>query len=200
MNPTPLSRIQTFREHVLLPALKDLEALLEGTKHQVVIANTAETGNEAVDTMLQQMHFGKPYLPSTSSSLPESLPSSTLPQAWIGDSFYVETLRNSEAESSRVDQYCLSIEFRILSVEHIQVCAIVGYTKAEDKALQIQHHLFEETLNPQSLEQIKEADIALHFVESYEAFESNLPAPEAMTEETLDAETLASDRVPPSPS
>jgi hypothetical protein len=79
MNLTPLSRIQTFREQVLLPALKDLETLLEDTEQQVVIASTAETGNEAVDTMLQQMHFGKPYLPSPSSSLPESLPSSTLP-------------------------------------------------------------------------------------------------------------------------
>jgi hypothetical protein len=200
MNPTPLSRIQTFREQVLLPALRDLETLLESPEQQVVIASTAETRNHAVNAVLQQMHFGKPYLLSTSSRLPEFHPSSTVPQAWIGDSFYLETLRRSDTEASRVGQYCLSIEFRILSSEQIEVWSIIGQTRAGDQALQIQQHRFEDSLDALSLEQIQSADILFRFTETFKIFEESVVEPEAIVMESTEAEPLAPDLALPSPS
>jgi hypothetical protein len=200
MNPTPLSRIQTFREQVLLPALRDLKTLLESPEQQVVIASTAETRNHAVNAMLQQMHFGKPYLLSTSSRLPEFHPSSTVPQAWIGDSFYLETLRRSDTEASRVGQYCLSIEFRILSSEQIEVWSIIGQTRAGDQTLQIQQHRFEDSLDALSLEQIQSADILFRFTETFKIFEESVVEPEAIVMESTEAEPLAPDLALPSPS
>jgi hypothetical protein len=154
MNPAPLSRIQTFREQVLLPALNNIEERLEGTQKQVIIASNAETGNDAVDTMLRQMHFGKPYLnPTTNSTFDLPAPSNT-PQSWIGESLYVKVLQDLGVDSTRIGQYCLSIEFRIISSEQIQVWSVVGHTKTGDKALQIQQHLFEENLDPALLENL----------------------------------------------
>jgi hypothetical protein len=188
MNPTPLSRIQTFREQVLLPALRDLETLLESPEQQIVIASTAETRNHAVNAMLQQMHFGKPYLLSPSSRLPEFHPSSTVPQAWIGDSFYLETLRRSDTEASRVGQYCLSIEFRMLSSEQIEAWSIIGQTRAGDQTLQIQQHRFEDSLDALSLEQIQIADILFRFTETFRTFEESVVEPEAIVIETPEAQ------------
>jgi hypothetical protein len=178
MNPTPLSRIQTFRKQALLPALADIEDLFGNVEQQVIIAHNAEIGDDAVNVMLQQMHSGKPYLNSIASNTLDLQASSTIPRNWVGDSVYVEILQTSDVDLIRVSQYCLSIEFRIFSPEHIQVWFIISHTKAENKTLQIYQHLFEENLDPASLERIESADIILSFVESYEAFEAHISEPE----------------------
>jgi hypothetical protein len=189
VNSSTLSRIRTFREQVLLPALADIEQLLEGTQKHIEIASNAETEHTAVNAMLQQMHFGKPYLNSTSSKPLDPQASSTIPQTWIGDSVYIEILQNAEADLIRIGQYCWSIEFRILSVDHIQILSIIGHSKAADKALQIRQHPFaDDTLTPLSLEEIDGADIILSFTESYDAFEAQLP--EVVLEENSEPEAV----------
>jgi hypothetical protein len=196
MNPTPLSRIQAFREQVLLPALTDIKALIEG---QATIVRTAETGQDAIDAMLQQMHFGKPYLPLPSSRVLEVQAPSIVPQIWVGDSIYIESLNGLEADPIPVGQYCLSIEFRMSTVEHIQVWSIIGYTKTGNKALQLQQHLFEDPPNPLSLEQIDSTEILLHFTESFKTFEDFIAEPATSAREDLTSETLEPDLTLSSP-
>jgi hypothetical protein len=197
VNPEISSRIRTFREQVLLPALADLEELLEDSQQRVTIASNAETGMKEVDAMLQQMHFGKLYLHSTSGNALDLQASSTTPQTWIGDSVYIEILQNSEADPIRVGQYCLSIEYRILSSEHIQVVSIIGYIQAGDQALQIRQHLFDNDLKPAILETLDISDIILCFTRSFKAFEARISEPEAVFEQGPESENFRQDLAPP---
>jgi hypothetical protein len=72
MNPSTLTRIQTFIEDILQPAFNDLKELFETPEQTVTIAHKADTGVDAVDTLLCQMHSGKPYF-ATTLILPKSL-------------------------------------------------------------------------------------------------------------------------------
>jgi hypothetical protein len=182
VNSATLSKIQTFREQVLLPALEDIEAKLENPQQRVAIAHNAETGIMHVDVMLQQMHSGKRYLTQGSSRPLTATESSTSPQTWIGDSVYIDILQDSETEPICMGQYCLSLEFRITpvdsSAEQIQIASIIGSIKPGVEPLQIQSRIFEDGQHPLDIDEIDQTEIASHFIESWEVFEAQISAQE----------------------
>ncbi len=184
MNATTLSRIQTFRKQILLPTLENIKECLQGPQQRVLIAYDAKTGIAPVDVMLQQMHSGKRYLTQGTSRPLTDTESSTLPQAWIGDSVYVDILQASETEPICIGQYCLSLEFRIMPVEssadQIQTASIIGSIHPGVGSLQLQRRLFEADQHPLELEEIDQTDIASHFIESWEVFEARIPVQEAV--------------------
>jgi hypothetical protein len=192
-----LSRIRTFREQVLLPTLKDIEAGLEGLQQRVMIASDAETGIKVVDVMLQQMHPGKPYLTQASNS---PIPATEDPptQTWVGESIYIDVLQE-EAKAALIclGQYCLSIEFRITpvdpSADQIQIASIIGSIQPGVEPLQLQNRLFENDRHSLDIEEIDETEIASHFIESWEMFEVQLPALEVVPSESPILLTLEPD-------
>jgi hypothetical protein len=146
MHPATLTRIEAFREQILLPALQDIEALLQGPTHRFVIVSDAATGTPVIDVMLQQMHPGQRYL-TQSSSPPRATTDAPPTQTWIGDSIYVDILQGeSEAALQCIGQYCLSIEFQITPVDHfndhIHIASIIGCIQPDVKPLQLQHRPF----------------------------------------------------------
>jgi hypothetical protein len=182
VNSATLSKIQTFREQVLLPALEDIKECLQGPQQRVLIAHDAETGIAPMDLMLQQMHSGKRYLTQGASRPLTDTESSTLLQAWIGDSVYVDILQDSETEPICIGQYCLSLEFRVTPVEssadQIQIASIIGSIHLGVETLQLQSRPFEDGQHPLDIDEIDQTEITSHFIESWEVFEAQIPAQE----------------------
>jgi hypothetical protein len=173
VHPSTLTRIQDFTKHSLLPAFVSIKDLLETPDKLVVIASNAETGMDAVDAMLQQMHRDKPYLTQASDHSFLLKDFSSSPHTWLGESLYVEILQASAAEPILAGQYCLSIEFSIIptdaSTEQIRMRSIVGQSQLWEETLQIRRYLFKANLD---LLDIDSSDILLHFAESFQAFEA----------------------------
>jgi hypothetical protein len=191
VHPSTLTRIEDFTKHSLLPAFVSIKELLETPYKLVTIASNAETGIDAVDAMLQQMHLDKPYL---TQPLDHSFPLkdfSNSAQTWIGESLYVEILQDSAAEPILAGQYCMSIEFSIISTdsstEHIRMRSIVGHSQLWEETIQIRRYLFKPNLD---FLQIDSSDILLHFVESFQTFEKQALEPEGILEKKSRAETL----------
>jgi hypothetical protein len=179
MNPSTLTRIQTFIEDILQPAFIDLEDLLEIPGQKVIIANKPDTGIDAVDTLLRKMHSGKSYFETTlNSSSAQEFPATT--QAWISDSLSVEILENPETAPTHLGQYCLSIEISITSSEQIQLASIIGYSTPGSETAQVGKHLFEDTLE---IEEIDSSEIILLCSKSFESFKNQILTPEKILEE-----------------
>jgi hypothetical protein len=184
VNLTILSRIQTFREQVLLPALSDIRELLDEPEYNVTLASNAETGINAVDHMLHRMHPGKAYLTQLFSRSAPLEETSASTQIWIGDSLYIEILGESEPAPIRIGEYCLSIEIQILSTESsadpIQIASITGSAILGDKTIEIQRHALEADPSPSdigAIGTIDSAHIALQFIEHFKAFKTRIPEP-----------------------
>jgi hypothetical protein len=173
MYPSTLSRIQDFTERSLLPAFVDIKKLLETPYKLVTIASNNETGIDAVDAMLQQMHLDKPYLKQTSFASSALEQTSDSPQTWLGESLHIEILQESEAEPILAGQYCMSIEFSVIpidaSTEQIRIASVIGQSQLWEETLQIRRYLFKANLDPL---EIDSSAILLHFAESFQAFES----------------------------
>jgi hypothetical protein len=179
MNPSTLTRIQTFIEDILQPAFNNLKELLETPGQKVTIAHKADTGVDAVDTLLRQMHHGKPYFSTIlSSSSSQESPATT--QTWISDSLFVEILKNSETAPTHLGQYCLSIEISITPSEQIQISCITGCTTFGNKAAQVTQHILEDTLE---IEEIDSSEIILLCSKSFESFKNQILTPEKILEE-----------------
>jgi hypothetical protein len=181
MHPATLTRIEAFREQIFIPALQDIEALLQSPTHRFVIVSDAATGTPVIDVMLQQMHPGQRYL-TQASSPPRPATDAPSAQTWIGDSIYVDILEGeTEAVLCCTGQYCLSIEFRITPVDrlndHIHLTSIIGCIQPDVKPLQLQHRPFGAESYPLEIEDIDATEILSHFLESWEAFEAQLPRP-----------------------
>ncbi len=176
MHPTTLTRIQDFTNHTLLPAFADIKKLLETPYKLVTIASNDETGIDAVDAMLQQMHLDKPYLKTflVSSALDEP---SHATQTWLGESLHIDILQESEAEPILAGQYCMSIEFSIIptdsSTEQIRIASIVVHSQLWKETTEIRRYLFKA---PDLLD-IDRSDILLHFAERFQAFEAQASEP-----------------------
>jgi hypothetical protein len=177
MNPATLEKIRVFTAQVLRPAFLEIKSSIEDPKHTVTLASHAETGIEAVDAILQQMHPDSFYLsqPSPHPSLLQN--ASVQTQTWIGESLYIEIfIKSSETAPSRVEQYCLSIEFDIspitFATERIQVSSVIGYSEPGEESLQQRSQRFEVDLQPLNIEEIDDSHIASHFLESYPDFET----------------------------
>jgi hypothetical protein len=181
MHPATLTRIEAFREQILLPALQDIEALLQDPAQRVKIASDAATGTPVINALLQQMHPGQRYLTQAfSPARPATDDSPT--QTWIGDSIYVDIVQEeSETALQCIGQYCLSIEFQITPVDHfndhIHIISIIGCIQPDVKPLQLQHRPFGAESYPLEIEDIDATEILSHFLESWEGFEAQLPTP-----------------------
>jgi hypothetical protein len=179
MNPATLEKIQAFTAQVLRPAFLDIKDSLEDPERTVTLVSNTETGIEAVDAMLQQMHLDKPYLSQlfTQSSVLQDR--SILTQSWIGESLCVEIFIESlESALSRVEQYCLSIEFSTspitFATEQIRIASVIGYSKPGEEMLQCRSQLFEADFQPLSIEEIDASDISSRFLKSYRDFETQV--------------------------
>jgi hypothetical protein len=179
MNPSTLTRIQTFIEDILQPAFTDLEDLLEIPGQKVIIANKPDTGIDAVDNLLRKMHFGKSYFKTIlNSSSAQEFPATT--QTWISDSLSVEILENPETTPTHLGQYCLSIEISITPSEQIQIASIIGYSTPDSETAQVGTHLFEYTVE---IEEIDSSEIILLCSKSFESFKKKILTPEKILEE-----------------
>jgi hypothetical protein len=203
VHPATLTRIEAFREQVLLPALQDIEALLQDPEQRVVIVSDAATGAPVIDAMLQQMHPGQRYLTQASSL--SRLTTDTPPtQTWIGDSIYVDILEGeTEAVLRCTGQYCLSIEFQITPVDrfndHIHIASIIGCIQPDVEPLQIQHRPFGAEHYPLEIKDMDAIEIVSHFLESWEIFEAQLPTPAAIPTAAPDPTSVEPEPAPEEP-
>jgi hypothetical protein len=171
MNFVTITQIQTFRDEVIRPTFLDLKAKLDIPGKLIVLINHPDTGSEAIDDVLRQMHPEKCYLTHLlDSSLLER--STMTAQSWIGDSLYIEILQSPETLSCCLGRYCLSIEFSFGSFGQIQVASIVGHTSPGTPHLKIEHQLFEQEHLPLDIQSIQGADLSLRFIESFSKFET----------------------------
>ncbi len=177
MNPSTLERIQTFTHRVLLPTFAEIEQFLEDPEYKVILTSNAETGNNAVDVMLQQMHLSKPYVAQLETSPVLIKEPHAAATTWVGHSLYIEVLEAPETEPICIGQYCLSIEFGIISteaeIEQIQVMSTVGCIKPGGETLQTQQCPFEKDFSPLDIENISSLHINLQFAESFEEFQTS---------------------------
>jgi hypothetical protein len=173
MNSETIVRIQTFRYKVIQPIFLDIKAQLDDPGKSISLVSHPDTGAEAIDDVLRQMHPGKCYFTHVLDGSLLQL-SATTPQCWIGDSLYIEILQTSETSSSCLGRYCLSIEFKLSPIDQIQVASIVGYTSPGTPHLKMEHQLFEEEHLPLDLQSIQGADLTLRFIDSFSPFETRL--------------------------
>jgi hypothetical protein len=189
VHPETWAKIQAFTNHSLLPAFVEIKEHLATSHKLVIIARNAETGNDAVDAMLRQMHCRQLSQASVASDTV-----SEQPQVLIGDSLYVEILQDLDTEPMLDRQYCLSIEFRIEPTEsstaQIQLTSVIGSNQLWHKSIQMYRYPFEDTLGPLNIEEIDSSDIILNFTKSFQAFEAQIPDADTLFKKDPEVESL----------
>ncbi|MGB8700912.1 MAG: hypothetical protein WCD18_15980 [Thermosynechococcaceae cyanobacterium] len=152
------------------------------TQYTVMIASNASTGNDAVDTMLQQIYPGKSYLT-------QSLNNSLNAQQWIGESLYVEISKNLDTGLTYITQFCLSVEFTFTSAEELQLTFVTAWKLPGTATIEIQTYPQRNSPTPLYLETIDSYDIQLQFANSFESFEARLSAQVANLEAYQDLDS-----------
>jgi hypothetical protein len=175
VNSSILNQLQIFADDILLPALVEIKQLLENSETTVFIINRASIGVPEIDAMLQQMHFGKPYLAQLlNPSLLQEFPTNV--QNCVGASLCVERLRNIETVTTSIGFYCFAIELIVTPLAKIYPTYIVGNMLSGQEQLHIQSYPSEGGFQTLDIQNIKSNDIIMLVIRSFENFEATLLA------------------------
>jgi hypothetical protein len=194
VNSSTLTQLQIFADDILLPAFVDLKQLLENSEAKVFIVNHASMGIHEIDTMLQQMHLGKPYLANLFDSPSFLQEPPTNIQNFVGASLCVQRLQNIESGTVSIGLYCCSIELIVTSLTEIYATYTVGIMLSGQEQLCIRSHLSEDNFQPLDIHNIKINDIILHAIKSFEDFEVTLLSHKISPDKFLEIERFELDQ------